>query len=98
MVLSKIAAGAASKNLELVTDAYARGALSILELLDAQNAALVSDLAQTNAEFTFAIDMVRAQRAAGGYFITLDGEARDAWIEQFEQYLKTHDQTKRPSE
>ena len=37
------AADAAAKTLEVVTDAYARGAISILELLDAQNAALVTE-------------------------------------------------------
>ena len=38
--LSQQASEAARKSLDLVSDAYARGAVSILDLLDAQNAAL----------------------------------------------------------
>jgi outer membrane protein TolC/ABC-type uncharacterized transport system substrate-binding protein len=88
--LSKSAAEAAKKSLELVTDAYSRGAISILELLDAQNAALVSDLAVVNAQFAFMSDLVRAQRSAGGFFILLEKEERDAWIRKFEAHMREH--------
>ena len=41
---SEAAAEAARKNLDIVVDAYSRGAGSIIELIDAQNAALTADL------------------------------------------------------
>jgi outer membrane protein TolC len=88
--LSKAASEAAKKNLKLVTDAYSRGALSILELLDAQNAALISDLSVVNAQFAFMADLIRAQRATGGFFILLNEEERKAWAEKFEAHMKKH--------
>jgi outer membrane protein TolC/ABC-type uncharacterized transport system substrate-binding protein len=88
--LSKAASEAAKKNLKLVTDAYSRGALSILELLDAQNAALISDLSVVNAQFAFMADLIRAQRATGGFFILLTDEERKAWAEKFEAHMKKH--------
>ena len=91
--LSRAAAEAAGKNLKLVTDAYSRGALSILELLDAQNAALVSDLSVVNAKFAFMADLIRAQRATGGFFILLNDEERKAWMQRFEAHMKKHGET-----
>ena len=41
--LSRQAAAAAQSNLQLVTDTYRRGAATIIDLLDAQNASLVAD-------------------------------------------------------
>ncbi len=71
------AADAAQRSLELVTDAYARGAVSILDLLDAQNAALVTREVGANAVYDFLIDLMSAQRAIGqfDFFRTPDGLA-----------------------
>ena len=88
--LSAAASEAAKKNLKLVTDAYSRGALSILELLDAQNAALVSDLSVVNAKFASMADLIKAQRATGGFFILLNEEERKAWANKFEAHMKKH--------
>ena len=56
--LSEQAAAAAGKSLELVSDAYARGAVSILDLLDAQNAALNAEQLLANAIYDFLIDLI----------------------------------------
>lgn len=61
------AAVAAERSRELVTDAYARGAVSILDLLDAQNAALVTREVAANAVYDFLIDLMQAQRAIGQF-------------------------------
>ncbi len=63
--LSRDAAKAASDNLALVTDAYNRGATSIVTLLDAQNQSLISDLAAANAAYTFLSDLMAVERAVG---------------------------------
>jgi len=50
--LARQGAAAAGKNLELVTDAYARGLVSIIELIDAQNAALDRKSTRLNSSHT----------------------------------------------
>ena len=83
------AADTAQRSLELVTDAYARGAVSILDLLDAQNAALVSREAAANAVYDFLIDLMNTQRAIGhfDFFRTPDGLAD--FLQRMDDYFRT---------
>jgi len=87
--LSREAAIAASKNLKLVTDAYTRGALSILDLLDAQNAALVAEESATNAVFVFLIDLMNLQRNLGRFDFFLDERSLDGWLNRLRNYIAT---------
>ncbi len=64
--LRRQAADAATKTLELVRDAYGRGAASILDLLDAQNNALTSELAAETAVYDFLDDWAEVQRSVAG--------------------------------
>ncbi len=84
--LSREGAEAARKNLELVTDAYSRGVVSIIELLDAQNAALAADQASANAVYDFFIDLMEVQRAVGGFDFFLSAEEKDRWFERLEDF------------
>ena len=85
--LSRQAATAANLNLELVADAYARGAVSILDLLDAQNAALNADLDAANAVYDFFIDLMQVQRAANHFDFFVSSNARDAWFERLDLFF-----------
>lgn len=85
--LSKVAASAANKNLDLVTDAYSRGAASILDLLDAQHAALVAEESATNAVFDFLIDLMNLQRSVGRFDFFLDAQGVDSWLERLQHYI-----------
>lgn len=78
--LSRTAADAAAANLELITDSYSKGLVSIIELLDAQNASLQAAESAANAIFEFLINVVDLQRAAGQYDFLLppDELAREA--------------------
>jgi outer membrane protein TolC len=84
---SRSAAEAARKNLELVADAYSRGAVSILDLLDAQNAALVADLQAANTVFQFLIDFMEVQRAAGKFYSLAPPEEVEAVYERLGNYF-----------
>jgi outer membrane protein TolC len=84
---SASAAEAARKNLELVADAYSRGVVSILDLLDAQNAALVADLQAANAVFQFLIDFMEVQRAAGKFYSLAPQEEVDEVFNRLEKYF-----------
>lgn len=84
--LSKKAAESARKNLEIILDAYKNGAVSIIELLDAQNAMLVTDQVAANAEFDFLIDIMNVERAIGRFDFFISDIDQEAWIDKFEAY------------
>jgi len=64
---SNDAAAAASRSLSLVTDAYSKGALPIVDLLDAQNASVSANLAEVQASISYFRSTVEMQRTIGVY-------------------------------
>ena len=62
---------AARKTLDIVTDSYSRGAVSILSLLDAQNSALRADQVAANALYDFLIDYFSLQRGVGEFDVLM---------------------------
>ncbi len=87
IALSRSAAEAAHKNLELVEDAYSKGVVSITELTDAQSAALGADLVDANSVYTFLIDLINVQRATGIMFITAPADERDKFYSRMDKYF-----------
>jgi outer membrane protein TolC len=85
--LSDQASVAAGKSLELVSDAYARGAVSILDLLDAQNAAVSAEQLYANAVYDFFVDLMEVQRASNRFDFFLSAADRDLWYERLEDYF-----------
>ena len=84
--LSRDAARAARDNLELNTDAYNKGAASIVVLLDAQNQALVSDLSAANAAYTFLADLMTVERAMGRFDFFVTPEQRKGFFARLKAY------------
>lgn len=84
--LSRQAAQAAQKNLELVTDSYSRGMVSILDLLDAQNARLVADQNAANAVYNFLIDFLRMQRSIGRFDHFMTDQEKQQWKQRMAAY------------
>ncbi len=85
--LSREAADAAHRNLQLIIDSYVQGIKSIMELLDAQNQTLTADLAAANAVYNFLIDLMGVQRAMGEFVLFLPEDQRSDWIAQVREYL-----------
>ncbi|UCF06611.1 MAG: TolC family protein [bacterium] len=83
-----LAAEAADKSLKVVEDAYSKGVVSILDLLDAQNAALVADLSAANAVYDFLIDLIAFQRAAGNFDMLMTKKEREAFLNRAREYYK----------
>jgi outer membrane protein len=79
-------AEAAHKNLDLVTDSYSRGVVSIIDLLDAQNAALSADLNAANAVYNFLIDLMNVQRASGKFDFFTSPEERNEWFRMLDEF------------
>jgi outer membrane protein TolC len=82
------AAEAAQRNLDLVVEAYSRGLVSIIELLDAQNAALVADEIAAEATYDFIIDHLEVQRAMGGYYFELSPDKLEAFFRRWEKFYQ----------
>jgi outer membrane protein TolC len=86
--LSAEGADAALENLDLVTDAYSRGAVDIIQLLDAQNSARNATLAADNAVYDFLIDFMNVQRSIGSFDIFLSADQREEWFEQLGDFYR----------
>jgi outer membrane protein TolC len=87
ILLSQKAAEAAAKTLELVTDAYSRGAVSILDLIDAQNAQLAANLAVANARYDFLLDVFNGQRSINRLDFLTKTQDQMMLLNQFEAFL-----------
>ncbi len=86
--LSRDAAEAARRNLDLVTDQYVRGVVSIVDLLDAQNRALTADQRAENAVYDFLVDLMNVQRAAGQFDFFMSPAQREDYFRRLEEFFK----------
>ncbi len=77
--LAMDAASAANENLELVTDSYSEGAVSITDLIDAQDAALAAKLQAAAARYQFLIDLVDVLRAESDFNLLLQQDGVKIW-------------------
>lgn len=94
--LSREAQAAADENLANVTDAYARGAVSVTDLIDAQETALISGLSASDAKYGFMTDFINVLRTMGEFEILLDPASREAWYARIETWFREHPPQKRP--
>jgi outer membrane protein TolC len=74
---SSNAAVAGSKSLSLVTDAYSKGAVPVVDLLDAQTASINANLAEVQASIGFFRASIEMQRVIGTFeFLMSDDEKK----------------------
>lgn len=85
--LANEAARAARGNLDLVEDSYSRGVASLLDLLDAQTAALNAEEQAANALYDFLIDWLEGQRAANLLDFFFTDEGRREWFDRLDTYV-----------
>ena len=88
--LARQAAASARQNLELVSDAYAKGLVSIIDLLDAQNATFVADLTAANALYDFVLDLMEVERARGSFSFFGSPAEREDYFARLETYVEEH--------
>ena len=86
--LSRDAAEAAHKNLDLVTDSYSQGVVNIITLLDAQNQALVAELVAANSIFDYLIDLMSVQRAVGKFDYYRSPEDRQDFLDRLDAFFR----------
>lgn len=85
--LSREAAGAARSNLDVVRDAYSRGTVSILDLLDAQSAALIAELRAATSVYGFVSELMEVERAAARFDFFLTPQDQADWFTRLESYF-----------
>jgi outer membrane protein TolC len=79
---------AAREGLAIVTEAYSRGAVPMLNLLDAQNAALRASQVAVNAQYDFLITYMQLQRSLGRFDLLLTPAERAAFLAQAIEYME----------
>lgn len=87
--LTKDAELAASKNFELIQDSYSKGAVTITQLLDAQNAAISAQLNSANAVYIFMIDMFSMGRSTGQYYVLFTEEQKIDYAARLKEYYES---------
>jgi len=85
---AKLAAEAAEKSLQVVQESYSQGLVSVVELLDVQYAALVTDQVSANSVYDFLIDLMEVERAYGHFNFFSTDERRGEFFERANTYLK----------
>ncbi|MDH3506987.1 MAG: TolC family protein [Gammaproteobacteria bacterium] len=85
--LSQDAARAAQENLTLITDAYSEGAVSVTDLINAQDAALAAELQAADAQYAFLADAVNVFRSSADFSVLLEPENIEAWYRELEDYF-----------
>ncbi len=87
--LSDISERTAAEALELTQAAYASGAVTLVELIDAQRNLLSARLGRASATYTFLATAVGLQRLIGDLAVLGSPEQREAHIQRFLDYLET---------
>ena len=87
--LANDAAEAAEENLSLVIDSYSQGAVSITDLIDAQDASLEANLAAVNAQYQFMIDWIEVQRSIANFDVLLEPNGFENWYQALNEYYAT---------
>jgi outer membrane protein TolC len=90
IALSQEAAAAAHENYVKVADAYARGVVSITDLISAQDASLNAGLSQAQATFTFLIDFADTLRVSNSFDVLLDPQTREPWYNAVDAWFGAH--------
>ena len=90
IALSREAAAAAHENYAKVADAYARGVVSITDLISAQDASLNADLSQAQATFTFLIDFADTLRVSNSFDVLVDPQTREPWYRAVDAWFADH--------
>jgi outer membrane protein TolC/ABC-type uncharacterized transport system substrate-binding protein len=88
--LAENSAVAAESNLKIIEQAYRNGMISIITLLDAQQALLTSEQASANANYKFLMDLIELQRSLGDFDAFYSKGFQANLIRDLDTYLAGH--------
>ena len=84
---SNAAASASQRNFDVVQDSYSQGVVSIIQLIDAQNAFLESQFLAVNSIYQFVIDVLNVERSVGLFYTLSSPEQRDDYFLRLEAFM-----------
>jgi outer membrane protein len=82
-----------SKNLDVVQERYAQGAVNITDLLEAQNAQFQAELSAAAGVYQFLLDLVEFQRSISWFEFEQTLESRTEFVERARAYIATEPAT-----
>jgi len=85
---SRIAADRAQKNLDIVTEKYRVGRVTIVDLLDAQNEAFVQKQNETLATYGFLEDLVDYMRSINWFEFLATPQEQDQWLDEVRRFVE----------
>lgn len=85
--LSEVSLNAAEENLELTQQAYASGAVTYIQLIDAQTNYFQAQLANANAVYNYLLSVISLERNIGSFFLMNTPEYTEDFNARFRQYL-----------
>lgn len=86
---SRQAAEASRENLALVEDAYAKGEVSIVEVMDARDADIQTRESAAQTVYAYLLGQMKLGRAIGLYTTLQDPAERAAFLQRYEQFRET---------
>ena len=87
MDMASQAASAANLSLELSQEAYSKGQISIVDLIDVQAAAAQSNLLEANSVYDYLIDYLELSRATGIFLFLLTPDQRTDLTQRLLQHM-----------
>ncbi|TKG90420.1 hypothetical protein EYV94_23735 [Puteibacter caeruleilacunae] len=88
-VQSEIAREKAHKNFEIIQDYYKQGLIDVINLIDAQNSLLQSELSATNAIYQFIIDFLTVERSIGKFYFLASEEEKELFFYELRMAILT---------
>ncbi len=85
--LTAEAARASTENLEIIIDAYSKGARSVTDLINAQNNTLFAELSAAQAKYVYLGDVINVLRESSDFDLMLDAQNMNAWYLQVEEFF-----------
>lgn len=86
--LSSVSEEAAQEALDLTQTSYSSGAVTVVQLIDAQNNYLNASLARFNAVYNYLLSSLRLERYLGYYFLMHTKAENDEFINRFTNFLE----------
>ncbi len=93
--LTGISEEAAAEALELAQASYGSGAITVVQLLDAQTNYISARLARASARYDFLATAIVLQRLTGYFFLLQTDEENARFIARFQSYLSTRTESNR---
>jgi outer membrane protein TolC len=87
--ISKVSEKAAKESLDLTQTSYENGAVPVIQLIDAQNNFLQSQLASATANYSFLLSIMQLERSVGYFFLMHTEQENEDFINRMNQFVFT---------